>query len=612
MAVQPVLYSRQDDNADIVSDKAFTRVLGLARKTVDGVSPDVSQAINDILSLYNNLHVGWARAVYDNLEKTGLLGKVVHKADLPPELQKLYDEYYANSPSKDYFTWGDLAKMAEDRAWKMIDEQFMKIVKGDHSEFTEFFKNVFRGSDATSNIIIAHTADGRLTEMKKYLESVNYWGQDRNTVRLSSAFFDASQKTWNNRPTTEYELMQLFDMVARGKTDGIPIIAQALNEGWAGVYGYSKISVAVIKPGSALDKLLGDKDPSDPTSRFNLTYGQLLDRVAEEGRTASETALSTLTQRLSELHGLLASPGFKLGTPGNDPRTILQNLDNLAKELDLENDNGLLAQIGAKYAEVYEAMMDVEALNISSSPSMKKYIEERVADILKLHESTGVVMDSIANYLTQTAENIKYIKDEAKERKVDTILAIVLFGASMLGSMGFGVSNWRAVWGIGNQKEAHKGWYKAMNFPAFLGSMTLLSANSFNVGLNAKNIQSLQALFGKLNMSSDKLTGLEETLSTVKQAYEEAFENMELAMRRVDAIVNEPERFFKYLEWANNNKQQSSFFNPGVGDDSGYDGPPPIKWWERYSTIVERLYAFGSMDDFWNDKNAPDWLKGYY
>ena len=558
------------------------------------------QAVKDVSTLYN-MDVGQAENVKNKLKEAGLTDKAVDKKSLNDDLKGLYD-----SAKDDKLTWSGLSKLAEDRGWKQLDSEFKKIADGDFSNtrYGGTLYKLFTGKDGelnTANIKVNSTISDRLPQMKDHLRSKGNWGWSDDKLSVAIAFDLVEANSWNKKPGNAKEFMQNASIVADGKIDGIALLGQAINDGWAGIKNTDQIATEYIVPGSNLDKLLGQDG-----TRLKLNYGQLIDRVSHESDTRYDNTTNELTQHLSELNALI-TPDMGLGSPGNDSRTVGQNLVSLAKHLDANDPNSRISQISAKYEQVYADMQKIGDMKITDSPANKEYLEARTKDILKAQEKTGEWFNNVAGYLNQAVKNIDYIKDEARRAEANAVLQTVFSGLAMIGSLGFGVSNGRAIFGSVNQ-WGKSGW-KALNLPALFGSGTLFANNAVNTGISASSLERMKSTWKNIGLSEEQITRMQEGLANSRGVYQGGLEALELAMRRVDFTISEPDRFFNYFKWADKHRNESSFF--GTGDDSAYKGQMPYKYWENIDDPMKRM-KFGSEDNYFNDTTAPEWMKGYY
>ena len=567
------------------------------------------QAVKDVSTLYN-LDVGHAENVNNKIKDAGLTDKTVDKNVLNDDLKGLYD-----SAKNDKLTWGGLSKIAEDRGWKQIDSEFKKIADGDFSNarYGGTLYKLFTGSGAdlnTANIKVNSTIADRLPQMKDHLRANGNWGWSDDKVTIASAFTLVEANSWNKKPGNAAEFMHDASMVADGKVDGIALLGQAVNEGWAGIKNTDKIASEWIIPGSNLDKLLSKDAPgADPESRYNINYGQLIDRVSHEGDTRYDNTTNELTQHLSELNGLI-TPDMGLGSPGNDSKTVSENLASLAKHLDANDPNSRVSQISAKYEQIYADMKKLDDMGITQSPANKEYIEARTKDILKAQEKTGEWFNNVAGYLNQATKNIGFIKDEAKRAETNAILQTMFSGLAMIGSVGFGVSNGRAIFGSVNQ-WGKSGW-KALNLPALFGSATLFANNAVNMGISASSLEHMKATWKNIGLSEEQITHMQEGLANSRGAYQGGLDNLALAQRRVEFSIAEEGRFNDYYRWAGDNKDKSSLYNANA-DDSAYTGALPYKWWKPGGGFDEILKTT-NMDGggYFSEKRVPEWFKGYY
>ena len=566
------------------------------------------QAVKDIRML-SDKNVGHADSVNSNLKNAGLTDIEVNPDSLDSDLKFLHDTYKKLSPPGVKVTWGNLSWMATEHGWKELDNEFKKIADGDFSNtrYGGTLYKLFTGSGAdlnTANIKVNSTIADRLPQMKDHLRANGNWGWSDDTLTVASAFSLVQANSWNKKPGNAKEFMQNASMVADGKTDGTALLGQTLDEGWAGIKDSDKIASEFIVPGSNLDKLLSKDAPDlDPESRYDINYRQLVRSVSQEADTVLSSKQNEMTQDLSDLHALVNDADF-LGSPGNDARTVIQNLEGLAGELDSTKPGSHISKIFDKYQEVYDDMKALDDLGIKNSPALTKWVEERMLDIVDLNKQTGEFLNDAANYLNQASSNLDFIEDQASKEQLTTALVTVFAGIAAIGSIGFGVSNGRAVFGSG-QQWANQGGWMAMNLPALFGSVTLFTNNAVNTGVNADKLVSLEKTFHNINMAQDQIDHIKEGLTFAREDFSEGIENLETAQRRIDYRVSEKSRFKDYYDWAMQHQGESSIF--GNGDDSAYGGNMPYKTWETGQWTWRQGPGLNWMT-WWHFVSQPDWV----
>ena len=574
--------------------------LGTDSKNFDQVVKE-QQAVKDINTLYD-MKVGDAESINNKIKDAGLYDKEVNRSVLDSTLKGVYDSHFKNNRTLRPLTWGRLSELAEDRGWKQLDNEFMKIVNGDFSNARHggTIEKLLTGKDSalnTANIHVHRTIADRLPQMKDHLKNKDNWRWSEDRLSIATAFDLAKATSWNNRPANAKEFMNNASIVADGKVDGIALLGQAVNEGWAGIKNTDQIATEYIVPGSNLDKLLGQDG-----ARLKLNYGQLIDRVSHESDTRYDNTTNELTQHLSELNALI-TPDMGFASPGNDSRTVGQNLESLAKNLDADDPNSRISQISAKYEQVYADIKKLDDMGLDKSPAHKAYIENRVKDILKAQERTGEWFNNVAGFLNQAAKNIGYIKDEARKAETNAVLQTIFSGLAMLGSCGFGLSNGRALFGNINQ-WGKSGW-KALNLPALIGSTTLFANNAVNTGISASSLERMKTTWKNIGMSEEQITRMKEGLANSRGAYQSGLDNMELGMRRVDYAISEKSRFHDYYDWAMKHQGESSIF--GKGDDSAYRGKMPHKTWKTNFWKWQQGPRF-NWETWWHFVKKPDWM----
>jgi hypothetical protein len=565
-------YGKSDRNAQDTKDAFSNPEVMRTMKTVVRNVPNKNKVSND----YKPKDDKSAELAKDVTSLAN--GKVGDAENIQKKIDqyKLGDQEVPKDPSlKDFMnesgktTWNDLKKNAENIGWKKLDDMISASAHGDHSKDEELMKNFVTGSGSqrnTGNIDIRDVAGDRLTKTKEFLDT-NKFG--RNTS-VANAIINAG-KTWDNDPKNAKDLMKDFEFVANGKSDGAATLADAINSGKAGVKSTDKIDPSLIKPGGAADKLLGDKT--------DITYGQLIDRVHNEGTTAQSDLKDKLTRDVAALNAAI-DPMFIPGSPGNDFTTIQQNLEKMMKDLDPNDPKSKFSEINALYGKVFDDINQLAEMGIKS-PSNDKFMKDLTDDIVGIQDKTAKFFDRAAEYFDKVSENVAGIKDKAQKEQLYNTLFLVFGSVASLGSIGFASSNGVATGrqfkaggkegGPGKFVNALKG-----NAPALFGSGTLFANNANLVGISADRIASIKNM---LKNVPGVPPNIGEQLQNTSANITGAVDKMVNRMQKTDYELYNKDRWQAYTQWALKNRDKSSLFNDKA-NDSAYDKPMPYVFWK--------------------------------
>lgn len=550
--------------------------------------------------------VGNINSVNDQMKKSGMWDQDVDVSKLPESLR--------SSAPKGAKKWSDVANGAAEAGWKHLDTLIGEQVKGNFSRESELI-GLLDGQGAelnTGNIRVMDTADGRLNSAKDYIKTLTKVpGGDPKKLTVSGVVAQLHFTKFDQSPTHEGALMKNFEIVAKGKHDGAAGLAAAINGGKVlgrdgkPINGASKIAYEYIASGSKLDKLLGE-------NKYDITYGKLLDIVHNEGTSSSSDKKDSLSKNLAKLSAAI-DPMLIDNSPGNDRRTIMQNLDGLGKDLDVNNPNSKFSEINTLYGRVIDDINALQGMDINS-PSHNEFMKETVRDLEEIQNKTGRFFEKAGNYFSMAKDNMKNIQKREEKEAMWNAIAMAFSGLAALGSIGFGVSNGFAVakqFKAGGFVNTLKG-----NSPALFGSGTLFANNAANVGIAADKQSMLQDLM-KLSPDLAKFGG---NLSTANSYLKKAYEGMVTNVAAAEYHINNWDRYEKYMAWATKkeNRDKSSLYNKDA-NDSAYDGPMPYRFWKPGEFSNERGVPLSLYRVFMGGRGAtklelkapppPDWAK---
>ncbi len=562
---------------------------------------DVKRLTGDMQKIEKG-YVGDLSSVENQMKEKGMWEEKVDLAKIPESLRN------GASSAK---TWGDVFKGAAETGWKNLDTILSSTLKGDNTHKDALMDMISgKGSHLnTANIKIMGTDESRLKETKKELNLAANLPTDRDKMTVSLIPGYASANVYTGEPKDEVELLRNYDLVAKGKTDGIPKITEALEGGQVkGLDGkvvtggtvISNSALAFVPPGSELREVVeasglkGDK----------LTYGKLLDYVAENSRDNLTNLKAGIAEDLSSLTSAVDSMLIP-GSAGNDRATLFQNMEKLSKEFDPNNKNGKLAFINEKYGELADKLNSFTAQDLSN-PANKRYLEDLQKDMIKVQERTANFFNTTAGFFDQAKGNMKQIESREEKERIANIISGVFAGLAAFGSMGFVWSNSGAVIKqLGGAARTNDNWGAAFkgNLPALFGSGTLFANNAVQTGVNG-NRQAMQDYLKKTFPNISAGIGTE-----VSSNLKEAWGNMMKSYAETDYYLNNRQRFKDYAHWAYSNRQYSSLF--GNGDDKGYKGPMPYVFWKPNSSKVSDVFAGTRYSTYMDIKDSflvkPDW-----
>ncbi len=554
------------------------------------------------LEKISNGYIGDIRSVDEGLDSNHLVHEKVDVAKLPENLRNL---------APDAKTWGDVSKKAADAGWKKLDSMLAANLKGDFKNQDALLDMITgKGSQLnTANVIIKDTPEDRLKETKELIKKTDGLpGGDKLSVAGLVGYTQLNK--FDTAPRDEAALMKNYELVAKGKTDGISEIANALNSGKV-----KTLNGDVLKNDTKVNWSIAGPEvlkhaPKDEQKRKDMNYGQLLDVVAENSRAGSQDKKTNVTAKLEALATKL--DGVWPDTAGNDRRSIVQTLESVKGKLDFNDPNSFINEVNNTYGEIANDLNALKELDLSL-PANKEWMAQIQTKAENVVKKTGAFFEAGAKYMDQAKDNLKNIENAEEKQQISNIVSGVFSGMAAIGSIGFGWSNGAAIklkqGGFGSKTAWTQG-----NGPAFFGSNTLFANNLAQTALTADRAKQLE----NLKKVSPDIAGFADTLKEGPKYLAESMGKLIGSTAATDYYINNKTRYDDYIAWARDNKDKSSIF--GNGNDSEYKGAMPYRYWQtgEYAKTEDAMKLYhpppggrggGNAPLRPKDPPPPDWAK---
>ncbi len=521
---------------------------------------------NRVQNLQNiaNGAVGDNRAMDEHLENFGVKDDKLDIAKLPQDLRGIADGAK---------TWGQLSEKAKSAGWDKLDSLLSAQVKGDFSKQEELDK-LMSGSKTTAGIVIKDTAEGNLKKTKEAMKDLNV----KEDAKVEDLVKHTNTNMLIDKPTTEKQLMQNYELAARGNVQATSINADAINAG--------KVKTAdgkVIGKDTKVNWDLAGAETKKVAESYNdmelkdYNYGILEGRIDKQAAGAFDNSKSTIDKALANLETSLKD--VWPDSAGNDRRTLLQTFDSIGQKLGTAADD-----IKKNFETLDKEFKKLENLDLSL-PANREWLKERGEDLIALQEKTGKFAEKGSEYVSQATDNLGAIEKREEQERTQALLAVIFGGLATIGSAGMGLGNTITMNMKGGWGKLVKPGEKEATGLGLNGNFSIFANNAANTttvgGLKLGALESAKSF-----LPSEFGSKIENTSTFMKDSWIK----LSTDMARLDYKFYNWNRYENYMNWARQNADKSSIF--GKGNDAGYDGPMPHKFWTdgEYKGKASDLY----------------------